>query len=137
MDLPAGIVSKGAGRLAFELHGWPLLNRRDNPTTAWMKSETKRRETTRDGRELLNGTKPGMTPGPRRERWGSGDARVSTSGGGIPDAPSLELGYLVAMITVLIILGFLATLELYRGALWPSLAYAAIGALGGQDALAM
>ncbi len=44
--LAADVVgySRGAGRLAFELHGWPLLNRRDNPTTAWLKSETKRRE---------------------------------------------------------------------------------------------
>ncbi len=42
------------------------------------------------------------------------------------------------MIDVLIFFGFVACqFELCRGALWPSLAYAAIGALGGQDALAM
>ena len=84
-----------------------------------------------------------MTPGPRREPWGSGDARVSTSDTSpalrtSSDASSLELGYPVAMITVLIIFGFIACeLELCRGALWPSLAFGAIGALGGQDALAM
>ncbi len=42
------------------------------------------------------------------------------------------------MITVLIFFGFVACeLELCRSALWPSLAFTAIGALGGQDALAM
>ncbi len=42
------------------------------------------------------------------------------------------------MITVLIFFGFVACeLELCRGALWPMLAFTAIGALGGQDALAM
>ncbi len=42
------------------------------------------------------------------------------------------------MITVLIFFGFVACqLEMHRGAWWPTLAYAAIGALGGQDALAM
>ncbi len=42
------------------------------------------------------------------------------------------------MINVLIFFGFVACeLEFCRGALWPILAYAAIGALGGQDALAM
>ncbi len=52
------------------------------------------------------------------------------------DASSLELRYLVAMITVLIFFG-LVELEMRRGAQWPILAYVAIGALGGQDALAM
>ncbi len=42
------------------------------------------------------------------------------------------------MITVLIFFGFVACeFELCRGAQWPILAYAAIGALGGEDALAM
>ncbi len=42
------------------------------------------------------------------------------------------------MITVLIFFGFVACeLEFCRGAQWPILAYVAIGALGGQDALAM
>ncbi len=42
------------------------------------------------------------------------------------------------MITVLIFFGFVACeLEMRRGAQWPIIAYAAIGALGGQDALAM
>ncbi len=42
------------------------------------------------------------------------------------------------MITVLIFFGFVACeLEFCRGALWPVFAYAAIGTLGGQDALAM
>ncbi len=42
------------------------------------------------------------------------------------------------MITVLIFFGFVACeLELCRGTLWPILAFVAIGALGGQDALGM
>ncbi len=42
------------------------------------------------------------------------------------------------MITVLIFFGFVACeIEFCRGALWPVYAYAAIGVLGGQDALAM
>ncbi len=42
------------------------------------------------------------------------------------------------MITVLIFFGFVACeIEFCRGALWPIFAYTAIGALGGQDALAM
>ncbi len=42
------------------------------------------------------------------------------------------------MITVLIFFGFVACeMEFCRGAVWPVYAYAAIGALGGQDALAM
>ncbi len=42
------------------------------------------------------------------------------------------------MITVLIFFGFVACeLEMRRGAQWPIIAFAAIGTLGGQDALAM
>ncbi len=42
------------------------------------------------------------------------------------------------MIDVLIFFGLVACqLEMRRGAQWPIVAYVAIGALGGQDALAM
>ncbi len=42
------------------------------------------------------------------------------------------------MVTFLVVFGLVACqLEMRRGALWPTLAFAAIGALGGQDALAI
>ncbi len=42
------------------------------------------------------------------------------------------------MVTLLVVFGLVACqVEMRRGALWPTLAFAAIGALGGQDALTM
>ncbi len=42
------------------------------------------------------------------------------------------------MVTFLVVFGLVACqLEMRRGALWPTLAFATIGTLGGQDALAM